>query len=94
MCCFLVLFAALGPRFAVIAMWLFGSRVDLAFGSWVWPLLGVLFAPWTTLMYLLAWSPVGGVTGAEWIWVGLGVALDVATYVSKPAQSRWAPRPA
>jgi hypothetical protein len=90
MCCFVLLFAALGPRFAIIAMWLFGNRVDLAFGSWLWPVLGVLFAPWTTLMYLLAWSPSGGVSGAEWILVGLGVALDVGTYVAKPVQSRYA----
>ena len=57
MCCFFLLFAAFGPRFAIIAMWLFGNRVDLAFGSWLWPLLGLLIAPWTTLMYLLVWSP-------------------------------------
>ena len=90
MCCFFALFAALGPRFAIIAMWIFGNRVDLAFGSWLWPLLGLFFAPWTTLMYLLVWSPGGGVSGGEWIIVGLGVALDVATYVAKPAQSRYA----
>ena len=89
MCCFLLLFAALGPRFAIIAMWLFGNRVDVAFGSWLWPLLGLLFAPWTTLMYLLTWS-VGGVSGSEWIIVGLGVALDVMTYTAKSAQSRFA----
>ena len=90
MCCFFLLFAALGPRFAIIAMWLFGNRVDLAFDSWVGPLLGLLFAPWTTLMYLLVWSPGGGVSGAEWIIVGLGLALDLATYAAKPAQSRYA----
>lgn len=90
MCCFFLLFLALGPRFAIIAAWLFGDRVDLAFGSAVWPLLGLLFAPWTTLMYLLAWSPVGGVSGAEWILVGLGVALDAATYAARPAQARYA----
>jgi hypothetical protein len=32
MCCFPLLFSALGPRFAIIAMWLFGGRVDAAFG--------------------------------------------------------------
>ena len=90
MCCFFVLFAALGPRFAIIAMWLFGNRVDAAFGSSLWPLLGLLVAPWTTLMYLLAWSPVGGVSGGEWILVALGVALDIGTYAAKPAQSRYA----
>ena len=90
MCCFLLLFAALGPRFAIVAMWLFGNRVDAAFGSAIWPLLGLLFAPWTTLMYLLAWSPVGGVSGGEWLIVGLGVALDLATYAAKPVQDRYA----
>ena len=90
MCCFFVLFAALGPRFGIIAIWLFGSRVDQAFSSWLWPLLGLLVAPWTTFMYLLAWSPIGGVSGGEWILVGLGVALDIATYAAKPAQGRWA----
>jgi hypothetical protein len=89
MCCFLLLLGALGPRFGILAMWLFGNRVDLAFGSWVWPLLGLLVAPWTTFMYLLVWS-VGGVSGGEWILVGLGAALDVATYAAKPAQSRYA----
>lgn len=92
MCCFVLLFAALGPRFAIIAMWLFGNRVDAAFGSALWPLLGLFLAPWTTLMYLLAWSPVGGVSGGEWILVGLGVALDLATYTARPAQARYASR--
>ena len=90
MCCFALLFVALGPRFGIIAMWLFGNRVDLAFDSWVWPLLGLLVAPWTTFMYLLAWSPIGGVSGAEWLLVGLGVALDIGTYAAKPIQSRYA----
>lgn len=90
MCCFLLLFAMLGPRFAIVAAWLFGSRVDDAFSTWLWPLLGLLLAPWTTLMYLLAWSRPEGVTGAGWILVGIGVALDLATYAAKPAQSRYA----
>jgi hypothetical protein len=92
MCCFVLLLTALGPRFAIIAMWLFGNRVDVAFGSWLWPLLGLLVAPWTTLMYLLTWSAVGGVSGGDWILVGLGVVLDVATYAAKPYQARYATR--
>ena len=89
MCCFLLLFAAFGPRFAIIAMWLFGDRVDAAFDSALWPLLGLFLAPWTTLMYLLVWSPVGGVSGGEWVIVGLGVVLDLATYAARPARSRY-----
>jgi hypothetical protein len=88
MCCFFLLFLALGPRFAIIAMWLFGDRVELAFDSAVWPLLGLLFVPWTTFMYLLAWTPLGGVSGAEWILVALGLVLDLGTYVARPVQHR------
>lgn len=90
MCCFLVLFALLGPRFAVLAIWLFGDRVELAFDGWVLPLLGLLFAPWTTLMYLLVWSRPEGVTGADWIIVAIGVALDLATYSARTARARYA----
>jgi hypothetical protein len=82
----------LGPRFAVLAIWLFGDRVELAFDGWLLPLLGLIFLPWTTLMYLLVWSFPGGVSGAEWIVVGLGVVLDVATYSARSAQSRYATR--
>lgn len=90
MCCFVVLLSLLGPRIAIIGMWLFGDRVDAAFSSALWPVLGIFIAPWTTLMYLLVWSPLGGVSGGEWVLVGLGVALDIATYAAKPAQSRFA----
>ena len=89
MCCFFILFAALGPRFAVLAIWIFGDRVDLAFDSWFLPLLGLIFLPWTTLFYLLVWS-VGGVSGAEWIIVGLGVVFDLLTYSARSAKSRYA----
>ena len=89
MCCLFLLVLGLGPRVGILAMWLFGNRVDFAFDSWFWPFLGLLIAPWTTFMYLLAWSP-GGVSGAEWLIVGLGVLLDIATYAAKPAQRRYA----
>jgi hypothetical protein len=40
-------------------------------------------------VYLVAWSPVGGVSGSEWLIVGLGVVLDLASYAAKPAQRRY-----
>jgi hypothetical protein len=87
-CCFFVLLAALGPRFALVMIWIFGDRVDLAFDSWIWPLLGLIFLPWTTLAYVLVWS-VGGVDGAEWIVVVLGFLADVATYSARSASARY-----
>lgn len=86
MCCTLLLAAGIGPRIALLFVWIFGDRVELAFDSWVWPLLGILFLPWTTLAYVFAWGPVEGVSGWGWVLVALGIALDIATYSSRAVQ--------
>jgi hypothetical protein len=89
MCCLVLTAGFLGPRVALLAWWIFGDRVELAFDSWVWPLLGLIALPWTTLGYLLVWSPVVGVDGGEWIVVALGFLADVLTYTSRAAASRY-----
>jgi len=90
MCCLALTAGFIGPRVALLLWWIFDSqRVDAAFSSWFWPFLGLLFLPWTTLAYLVVWSPIGGVEGWEWIIVALGFFLDVATYSSRAAQSRY-----
>jgi hypothetical protein len=89
-CCLFLVAGLLGPRIAAIIWWIAdSSRWDLAFSSWIWPALGILFLPWTTLAYVLMWSAVGGVEGAEWIVVALGFALDIATYSARAAKSRY-----
>ena len=92
MCCLLLLAGFVGPRFALAVWWIFGSRVDAAFSTWVWPLLGLLFLPWTTLGYLLAWGPLHGVSGAGWLLVALGVVLDLGSSSGRAAQRRRRPR--
>ena len=90
MCCLALAAGLIGPRIALVLWWIFDSdRFDLAFSTWVWPVLGILLLPWTTLAYLVVWSPVVGVDGWEWIVVGLGLALDLATYASRAAKSRY-----
>jgi hypothetical protein len=89
MCCLFLTAGFLGPRIALLIWWIFGDRVDLAFDTWVWPLLGLIFLPWTTLAYLLVWSPIVGADGAEWIVVGLGFLVDVLSYSGRLAQSRY-----
>ena len=89
MCCLALTAGFLGPRIALLAWWIFGDRVDQAFDSWAWPLLGLIFLPWTTLAYVLVWSPVVGVDGGEWIVVALGLLADILTYTSRAATSRY-----
>jgi hypothetical protein len=38
------------------------------------PALGFAFAPVTTVMYMLTWSPTG-IQGWSWLWIVLGVIL-------------------
>jgi hypothetical protein len=88
-CCLALTAGFLGPRIALFIWWVFGNKVDAAFGSWIWPLLGLIFLPWTTLAYVLAWGPLDGVSGAGWLLVALGFAVDIATYSSRAAKSRY-----
>ena len=90
MCCFVMVLGLLGPRFAFLYAWLFTDRVSLAFsGGVVWPLLGLLFLPWTALVYVLAYAPVIGVSTLGWVFVGLGFLVDLATWSSRSAQRRY-----
>jgi hypothetical protein len=75
--CLLAFGAALAPRLVLILAWIFSPRWALAFNNWFWPLLGIIFAPYTTIMFLLSWSPGVGIVGFDWIWIFIGVLLDV-----------------
>ncbi|HKB20584.1 MAG TPA: hypothetical protein VKC65_06175 [Gaiellaceae bacterium] len=82
--CLFALIAVLSPRLGLLFLWLFTPWVDKAFAGWFLPLLGLIFLPWTTLMYVLVDAPAGGIHFAGWFLVGLGVVLDISSY----AQSR------
>jgi hypothetical protein len=85
--CALAFFAAFAPRLILILAWIFGDRWDLVWdGNWFLPLLGIIFLPYTTVMYILIWSPAG-LSGFDWVWLGLGVLLDAMKW-SQMAHSR------
>lgn len=91
MCCFVLILGFLGPRIALLAVWIFGdNRVQDAFSNnfW-WPLLGVIFLPWTALAYVAAWAPTGGVSGIGWLVIMLGFVLDIANYAGRSAGHRY-----
>ena len=78
-CCLFALVLAGAPRVAFLLWWLFQPlRMDATFTTFIWPLLGVLFAPWTTIMYVLVFP--AGINGLDWLWLALAVAVDVSTY--------------
>ena len=80
MCLFFIILL-FGPRLGLLVWWLLDTlRFDQAFDGFLLPLLGFLFLPWTTLMYVVVFR--GGVNGFDWVWLMLGFLADVASYAS------------
>jgi hypothetical protein len=91
MCCFFVALFAFGPRLAFLIWWLINPiYINLVFKTWIWPLLGLIFLPWTTLMYAIVFG-TNGIVGFDWIWLGLGVLADVASYAGGGARRKDVP---
>ena len=85
--CLLALGLAVAPRLFLVIAWLFADRWPVVWGdAWLAPLLGIIFLPYTTVMYLLAWTPIG-ISGTLWLWILLGLFLDLTHYV-QAAQNR------
>ncbi len=79
-CCLFATLIAGAPRLAFLLWWLFQPvRIDATFETWLWPLAGLIFAPWTTIMYVIVFP--AGITGFDWLWLGLAVLVDIGSYV-------------
>jgi hypothetical protein len=77
--CLIALLALFTPRIALLIMWIWTPYVSRAFhGGFIWPFLGLVFLPFTTIIYSAVYVPGTGVTGVRWLWVALGVVLDIA----------------
>ena len=58
-------------------------------GSWLLPCLGILFLPFTTLMYvLLVTNGTPTISGLDWLWLVLAVMLDLAGVAAAGATNR------
>jgi hypothetical protein len=89
MACLFALLVLASPRLALIFLWLFTDLVQRAFHHTFLPaLLGLVFLPWTTLMYVLVWTPTPGVSGIGWFWVILGLIIDLSSYGSSSYANR------
>lgn len=70
-------------RLALLIVWLTTPLVSRAFhGGWILPLLGILFLPLTTLVYVIVYALGNGVTGWAWLWVVGALLLDLAAHGS------------
>lgn len=77
-CCLLSLFVTLGPRLALLFMWLFTERISLAFTNNIVPLLGLIFLPLTTFTYVIFYDPLDdGLSGLAWVAVIVAFIVDL-----------------
>ncbi len=84
--------ALLAPRFAIILVVLFSDYIGRAYGAFVWPFLGFLFMPITTLAYAWAINSRGSVEGFQLLVVVIAVLMDLGL-VGGSAASRKRGRP-
>ena len=88
--CLFAMFAGIFPRLGTLFIWIARPRMfSAAFGdSWFWPILGIIFLPFTTLMYVILWSPGIGIYGWDWFWLVMAVVIDLMHWSSSAYQNR------
>jgi hypothetical protein len=88
--CLFAFFAAAFPRIGTLIIWL--ARPTLfsqAFnGSWILPILGIALLPFTTLMYVILWSPAVGLSGWDVMWLIMAVFIDIAHWTTSGYNER------
>lgn len=76
--CVIAILAVLFPRFLMICIAIFTSWFGSAFQTWMWPLLGFLFLPYTTLAYMAAMLKNNhNVSGGWLVLVVVAVLVDL-----------------
>jgi hypothetical protein len=82
--CLFAMVAGLFPRLGTLILWLARpTYVNAAFNDrWFLPALGIIFLPFTTLMYVILWQPLGHFTAWDWFWLVMAVVIDIMHYGS------------
>ena len=76
-------------RIMLLCVWLARpALMNAAFSTFIIPCLGFLILPFTTLMYVLLWSPGVGIQGLDWLWLIIAVVLDIASIGAAGAANR------
>ena len=89
--CLLAFGIAFAPRLMLILAWIFSDRWQFVWGDqWIAPLLGIIFLPFTTVMYMVVWTP-NGIEGWDWLWIALGLFVDLTHYAQGFVHRRQVP---
>lgn len=75
--CLVAIGALIFPRLVLVLIWLFSNYLGRAYETVLWPVLGFLFLPLTTLAYAFAINSNGSVEGWYLGAVVLAVLIDL-----------------
>ena len=90
--CLFALFAGVFPRLGLLIVWVARPvMVNAAFDTWILPLLGIIFMPFATLIYVILYTPGVGLTSWEWFWVVLAGLFDLGHWAASATQRRQIP---
>ena len=81
--------ALLTPRFAIVLVVLFSDYIGRAYESTLWPFLGFLFLPLTTLAYAWAMNSQGSLAGIPLVVVIVAVLIDLGMFGGSASKRRW-----
>lgn len=78
-CCLFALLVAGAPRVALVVWWLSDpGRIYSTFSTWLWPILGFLILPWTTIAYVFV-AP-NGLSGLDWVILVVALLIDLSAH--------------
>jgi len=80
--------ALMAPRFAIVLVVLFSDYIGRAYETVIWPFLGFLFMPLTTLAYAWAINSRGSVAGFQLVVVVIAVLMDLGLLGGSAASRR------
>jgi hypothetical protein len=76
--CLIVLIAFFFPRFVLVVLAVTTNYLSTAYQTWLWPVLGFFFMPYTTLAY--AWAQhvsAGRIGGLPLLGIIIAVLIDI-----------------
>jgi hypothetical protein len=87
--CLAALLALFFPRLVIILLVIFSDYIGNGFGgSVLWPLLGFIFAPFTTLAYAFGMNENGSISGWYLVLVIIAVLADLGVLGGSGAQAK------
>jgi len=79
-CCCLGALAGFVPRVFFGCLWLFTDYISSAWVTWWWPLLALIFMPYTGLAYAFSINTYGSVRSWGLVLLIVGVIFDVCSW--------------